>query len=72
MSDKGPGQQVDVPQQLLLFMALHTEKSVGQNSTLFQVCHSGSIKFNPVVSNLGKRGKMIKCTETGSYLCGPY
>lgn len=34
MSDKGPGQQVDVPQQLLLFMALHTEeKSVGQNST---------------------------------------
>lgn len=30
--DKGPGQQVDVPQPLLFFTALHTE-SAGQNST---------------------------------------
>lgn len=29
---KGSGQQVDVPHQLLLFMALHTEKSVVQNN----------------------------------------
>lgn len=34
--DKGPGQQVDVPQPLLLFAALHTE-SGGQNSTALRV-----------------------------------
>lgn len=32
VADKGPGQQVDVPQTLLLFTALHTE-SGGQNNT---------------------------------------
>lgn len=66
--DKGPGQQVDIPHQLLLFLALHIENSVGQNGKKDPsrfVCQS--IKFKPAVIKLGRQGRAMKSTETGSH-----